>query len=226
MNNKARKFIFLLLMTVAFLILGVFIKFEIEGFNNIFKQYSILFSGLLFVFIYCFLSFFIWVGPKDILKIAAAGIYGAYLSTFFVYIAEMINLILLFTLSRKLGREYVETKIKGKASALDETISSTGFWSIFALRIFPIVPFRFLDLAFGLTKIRLARYLGISMIASLPRLFFVQFFLSLGLETVMNPTEFNKYFMEHPLVMNVSFVYLLFAIAAVFLWKRKTMHSR
>ena len=62
--------------------------------------------------LYVVLTFFIWFGPKDVFRIASGVIFGAEISTIYITIAETVNAILLFMLSRIFGREYIEKKFK------------------------------------------------------------------------------------------------------------------
>lgn len=167
------------------------------------------------------MTFFIWLGPKDIFRITAALVYGAALSTLLIWTAEMINAVVLFSFSRNLGRGYVETKLGAGIRHLDQTIAETGFWQIFLLRLFPIIPLRFLDLGFGLSRISLKKYFTISLVGTPLRIFVVQFFLVLGVETLMNPDLLQRYLLENKAVFWFSFVYLVGSVMTIFILKKK-----
>ena len=84
-------------------------------------------SGIIFVLLYCIVTFFIWLS-KDIFRFVGAILFGAYLSTFFVLIAESINACILFYLARFLGRDFVENYLKTKGSKLDDKIGGLNFF--------------------------------------------------------------------------------------------------
>ncbi len=220
MISRSTKFILLIALALVFLSLGHFFSFNQTSFESFFRGIPVIPSSIVFVILYVVLTFFIWLGPKDIFRIASALVYGPYLSTLLVWIAESINVVVLFTMSRRLGRQYVEQKLKGRMAQLDETVSNTGFWSIFFLKLTPIVPFRFLDLGFGLTKISLKKYWTISALATPLRIFYLQFLLALGLETVLNPEKMTAYLEGHPLVMQLCFAYLVLSVVVMLVWRK------
>ncbi|MCR4337147.1 MAG: VTT domain-containing protein, partial [Candidatus Omnitrophica bacterium] len=149
------KFTILLILIVLFIFLGQWIHLNVEPYVNVLREMPLVLSGIVFVLLYTVVTFFIWIGSKDAFRITAAYVYGPWISTIFVWIAELCNLVVLFSLSRKLGRDFVENKLKGKQRRWDESLAKTGVGWIFLFKFFPIIPFRFLDLGFGLTKISL-----------------------------------------------------------------------
>jgi len=220
------RFLILLILIFLFLLCGKYFSFDLESCQVFFREFPLIFSGLLFVVLYAVITSLVWLGPKDIFRMASALIYGAVISAFLVWLAEMINAVILFTLSRKLGREYVAGRLKGNMKRLDEAIAGPSFWSIFFLKFFPIIPFRFLDLGFGLTKISLKKYLLISAISTPLRIFFLQFFLSLGVETVMNPYKLGEYLAEKPLLWLFSFLYCFGSFGLIFYLQRRAKKSK
>ncbi len=173
LSPNLKFFLLIVLLFVCWLI-GRYIPFDIEFYKQFLAQYPLALSGLIFVVAYVIMTFFVWFS-KDLFRLAAAILFGAYWSTLFVWIAEMINLVILFHISRNLGREFVEQKFKLKPVVTAD--DGHYFWRVFALRIVPIIAFKFLDLGFGLTKISFRKYF-ISLIASPLRIFWVQFILA------------------------------------------------
>jgi len=221
-NNPSFRFLIFFILVLIFLFVGRVYSIDQEGIQNYLGRIPVVWSGIVFVVLYVVLSFFIWLGPKDIFKIVGVLVYGLYTSTLLIYIAEMINVLALFSLSRFMGRDFVAQKLPGKIQQIDQAVSRTGFFSIFFARFFPIIPFRFLDIGFGLTKIRLRKYWSICLLSSPLRIFFVQLFLSLGLDTVMNPQKLEQYLTAHPHIMGVTFLYSIGALVMVFIWKMKS----
>jgi uncharacterized membrane protein YdjX (TVP38/TMEM64 family) len=219
---KALLFVFVLILFFA---IGRYVTFDKEAFKAFFGNFPLGLSALIFIVSYVTLTFFIWLGPKDILRIVAAIIYGPYLSTALVWTGEMLNAAILFSLSRKLGRGFVESRIKGGFKRLDEAIAGKSFWGVFWLRFFPIVPFRFLDLGFGLTGISLKKYLSIAFLSSPLRIFIVQLFLSVGVETILDPERLALYFESHPIVAVLCYGYLGGAVIAMLIWKARVKKS-
>ncbi|MFA5260038.1 MAG: VTT domain-containing protein, partial [Candidatus Omnitrophota bacterium] len=207
-NTHQIRFLIFILLMACFLALSPFIHFDQQTVQDYLKGFPLFWSGLIFIFLYVGLTFFIWVGPKDVLRVVGAFLFGPYLSTVIVWVGEMGNLCVMFSLSRHFGRGYVAERMPGKMQRLDRVIAEKSFWGIFFLKFFPVIPFRFLDLAFGLTRISLKKYLLISAVASQLRIFVIQFFIALGMDTVLHPAKLSAYLEAHPSVFFPVFLYL------------------
>jgi len=225
--KKIHKFlIFLLILTLCF-ILGRFIQPDLEYYRNLLSQYPLAISGILFVCLYVFVTFFIWFGAKDVFRIASAVLFGPYISTLFVWLGETLNAAILFQLSRKLGRDFVVEKFRLDARELHHFQADSDFLGIIAIRINPLIPFRFMDLGFGLSKMAFRKYLVAIIIASPFRILWLQYILSgIGESIFQNPALVLNYLVENPRVMLYSYVYFLLVIvltivAVVFKFLRK-----
>ena len=107
LNSNLSSFVFLLLFLSLTWVLGKYFPSDVEYYKGLFSRFPLVVSGAIFVLFYVIVSFFVWI-IKDILKVVGALLFGAYLSTFLIWVAEMINAALLFNLSRFLGRKFVE----------------------------------------------------------------------------------------------------------------------
>lgn len=130
-----------------------------------------------FIVLYVVVTFFIWFS-KDFFRIAAALLFGAYLSTLFVWIAEAINALILFNFARSMGRSFIENSLGQQAKVLDERLSKVNFFWLCMFRVAPLISFRFFDLACGLTRISFRKYFLAVVIGSLPRILWLQFILA------------------------------------------------
>ena len=144
-NNRALKFIVLLIILSACWFLGRVFQVDVSYYQDFLSRYPLALSGLIFVLLYVGTTTFIWFGPKDVLRIASAILFGAYVSTVFVWIGEMINAAIMFYLSRTLGREYVQQRLGVKSEELDKMKDDSSFLGGSAWRINPLVPFRLMD---------------------------------------------------------------------------------
>lgn len=203
------------------IILGRYFKVNPDDLRRMFMGGSLLRAALIYIFMYVAVTFFIWLS-KDIFRFVAAIIFGPFLSTILVFLAETINAAVLFTLSRYLGKSFVDTLLRSSSRNLQNKISRSNLWSIFTLRAVPLVPFRILDLSLGLTRIRLSQYLMIVVLASPARIFWVQYILSgLGEAAFKNPWLLVNYLMDNRLAFIWSFIYLVLAIILAFRIKNK-----
>lgn len=217
------KFVLFIILVFIFLYAGKIFHFDEDLFTSYLTTYPVYASWFIYIFLYVVVTFFIWLGPKDLFRIIAAVLYGAYLSTILIFVAEMCNVAVLFSLSRKLGREYVQSKLRGRMHQVDEAIAGTSFWRIFFLRFFPVIPLRFLDLGFGLTRISLKKYFVISSLSSPLRIFIIQYMLVIGADTYRDPQLFVENLAENPVILWILSSYTIGSLIVVYILKR---HSK
>ena len=228
-NNRALKFIVLLIILSACWFLGRVFQVDVSYYQDFLSRYPLALSGLIFVLLYVGTTTFIWFGPKDVLRIASAILFGAYVSTVFVWIGEMINAAIMFYLSRTLGREYVQQRLGVKSEELDKMKDDSSFLGVSAWRINPLVPFRLMDLGYGLTKISFQKYLCTIVIISFFRILWLQFILAgIGTSLFEDVSAMLDYFLANPAIVRYSGFYFLavivltaIAIAARFFRHRK-----
>lgn len=202
--------------------LGRFIHINPERLENFFKAVPILYSGIIFILLYCGVTFFVWLS-KDIFRLAAAIVFGAYFSSLFVFIAEVINAFILFHLSRGLGRGFVDNSLKGKLGSLDQRLGKLNFFWLFIFRSAPLIPFRFMDLACGLTRISFKKYLLAVILGSPLRIFWVQYILAgVGISVFNNPDAVAKYLVLNTPLLVLSLIYIVVVILAAIKMTQKT----
>ena len=104
---------------------------------------------------------------------------------------------------------------------MEKAQKGAGVWPIFILRTVPLVPYRFLDLAYGLTSVSFRKYFIVSAVAMPVRIFWLQF-IAAGLgSAIFDQGRVWTYFEQHALVLRLSFLYLIISIlAAVFLSRK------
>ena len=233
LQNQTVRFSLFILTIILFMVIGSALHLDVEYLKTRLHQMPLGLSGSLFIFWYVVLTLLIWWGPKDVFRVSGAIIFGPYLSTLFVWIAETISAVILFNLSRRLGRGYVEEKMKVKAKDLDETKKDMGWFNVTTIRLNPLVPFRFMDLAYGLTKISFRKYFLVVLFASVPRILWLQIILAAVGASLTNLMDvpgmlktFSDYFFLHPLayLWNVGYllVVVVMSLMAVVLrmWKK------
>lgn len=235
LDNQAVRFGLFVLTIIVFTLIGSALNINVEEIKTRIQQMPLGVSGVLFVFWYVVITLLIWVGPKDVFRVSGAVLFGPYWSTLFVWAAETINAVILFNLSRRLGRGYVEEKMKIKAKDLDEP-KDLGWFNVTTIRLNPLVPYRFMDLAYGLTKISFRKYLLVVLLASPPRILWLQITLAAVGASLTNMTDllgilntFRDYFVQHRIayLWNVGYVFVVIgmSITAVVLRMRRKRAS-
>ena len=206
------KFLILVAAIILLWNLGNYFHVDSESIQKSLKQFPVYYSGAIFIILYVIVTFFIWLS-KDIFRLTAAILFGAYQSTLFIWIAEVINAFVLFFFSRFLGRSFVENSFKKKYPNLDKRLAELNLFWLFIFRAVPLVPFRFLDLAVGLTNISLKRYVIAVVLGSPLRIFWVQYVLAgVGKNVLSNPYLLVEYFSSNKIVFILSLVYLILVI--------------
>lgn len=232
-NSRGLKFIlFLIILTVCWYLGRVF-DVDVAYYQGILARYPLALSGLIFVVLYVVTTTFIWFGPKDVLRISSAILFGAYVSTVFVWVGEMINSAIMFYLSRVLGREYVQQRLRIKAGELDKMKGDSSFLGVTAWRINPLIPFRLMDLGYGLTRISFKKYFCAIVVVSFFRILWLQFILAgIGTSLFQDISAMLDYFLANPVVVRYSGIYFLvvialtiMAVAARALRKRRKIHE-
>ncbi len=219
-KNKI-KFLVLIISLILLWYLGRFLRIDTEALGKSLSRFPILYSAILYVVLYCVVTFFVFFS-KDIFWVAGAVTFGAYLSTLLVYIAEIISAFILFHLARYLGRNFVEHYLKKKSENLDDRLANINFFWLFIIRLVPLIPYRFLDLGVGLTKIRFRRYLVAVLLATPIRVFWVQYILAAVGKNIFNKPELLiNYLLQNKALFIFSFIYLFLIILAAFKLKHK-----
>ena len=210
LSNPTVRFILFLAFLAGLWFLGKAFHVDLDKVHAWLAQYPLWISGLCFIVIYVGITTLLWVGTIDFFRTTAAFLFGPYWSTVFVYIAEICNASILFMISRKLGREFVDQKFHLKQKDLQYTKSNSGFWWAFALRMNLLVPFRFMDLGFGLTELPFSKYFLAVVLGSPLRIFWLQFIIA-GVGEIMfkDKAALVNYLLSHANVLFLSGIYFL-----------------
>jgi len=212
------RFLLLLLLVIVLVLLGTLIPVDKEAIDTFLKRIPLVYSSVAFTLLYVVGTFVVWY-LKDPLKVVGAIIFGAYLSTLLIYIAEIINACIFFQISNSLGKDYVEATLKGRFKRFYERIDEMNLGWIFLLRAVPLIPYRVLDISFGLSKLPLKKYILIVILASLPRIFWIQFILA-GMKG-FSVNAAVSYFNQNNAVFFLSLVYFVITLIVAFRTKKK-----
>jgi len=211
-SNKAKFLIFALFLFLAWF-LGRYTRIDIQALQEYLRVFPGILSGVIFVALYVAVTFFVWFS-KDLLRLLAALLFGAFQSGIWVSIAEIANAAILFFLARKMGRSFVEASLKGKYRQLDQRLGKVSFIWLFLFRAAPLIPFRFMDLAAGLTNISFRRYMFAVILGSPLRIFWVQYILAaVGRRVFGNPSLLIDYFLNNRALLILSLIYPVLVIA-------------
>jgi len=120
---------------------------------------------------------FVTVAPisvRDLLRIYAALSLGLFWSTLWIWFGEAAAAAIAFLLARYLGRDFVEFLAGRKIEKMNLYLEKAGFKAVLIIRLVPMTPYRPLNFACGLTRVRFMDYFWASLIGMLPHVFLYQ----------------------------------------------------
>jgi uncharacterized membrane protein YdjX (TVP38/TMEM64 family) len=122
---------------------------------------------ILYIVIYCFQTALSLPGAT-VLTLAGGFLFGAFLGTMYVNMAATSGATLAFLAARYLFRERVERKWGRQLEPIQAGFSQNAFSYLLTLRLIPLFPFFLINLASGLTRMRLRTYLIATAIGIIP----------------------------------------------------------
>jgi len=169
-----RKKLFVVFLFLLFLVASFFLlPFEKSGSERIrgFVSGWGVFAPVVFVAVQIFQVLFFFV-PGQVTGFAGGYLFGAVKGTVYTMIGILIGSWIAFSVSRKLGRPFVEKKVSPALIARFDFFSERrGEVSLFLVYLFPALPDNAASFVAGLTGIPLGRFLFISFLGRLPGLF-------------------------------------------------------
>jgi uncharacterized membrane protein YdjX (TVP38/TMEM64 family) len=103
-----------------------------------------------------------------ILTLAGGALFGLITGTIVISFASTMGATLACMVSRFLLRDWVQARFGDKLKRINEGIEEEGGFYLFTLRLIPVFPFFVINLAMGLTRIRLSTYYWVSQLGMLP----------------------------------------------------------
>jgi pyruvate/2-oxoglutarate dehydrogenase complex dihydrolipoamide dehydrogenase (E3) component/uncharacterized membrane protein YdjX (TVP38/TMEM64 family) len=102
-----------------------------------------------------------------LLTLAAGALFGWLWGTVLVSFAASIGATVAFLASRFVLRDWVERSYGAQLRAIDRGVEKEGGFYLFTLRLIPAVPFFVINLAMGLTKMRVRTFYWVSQLGML-----------------------------------------------------------
>lgn len=124
-------------------------------------------SVLVFITAYCAQTALSLPGAV-IFTLTGGFLFGVALGTLYVNIGATSGAVLAFLVARYLFRDAVERRFGAKLAAIQHGFSRNAFNYLLTLRLIPLFPFFLVNLASGLTRIRLSTYTAATAIGIIP----------------------------------------------------------
>ncbi len=103
-----------------------------------------------------------------VMTLAGGALFGFWIGLVIVSFASTIGATLACFVARFLLRDWVQKKFGEKLSTINKGIEREGPFYLFSLRLVPIFPFFVINLAMGLTNMKLITYYWVSQLGMLP----------------------------------------------------------
>ncbi|MDQ3386295.1 MAG: TVP38/TMEM64 family protein [Actinomycetota bacterium] len=143
---------------------------SLDGLNRL--RDWILSFGLLAPIIFIFLYALATVAflPGTPLSLLAGLVFGPVFGTLWIVIGATIGATLAFLIGRYAARDLVDgwTANNERIRKLDEGVERQGWRMLLITRLVPVFPFNLQNYAYGLTKIKLLTYVGLTSICIIP----------------------------------------------------------
>jgi uncharacterized membrane protein YdjX (TVP38/TMEM64 family) len=103
-----------------------------------------------------------------ILSLLAGALFGRWLGAGVASTAATVGATLAFLSSRYVLREWVQRRFAGRLEPINRGVVEDGAYYLFMMRLIPAVPFFLINLAMGLTPMRVGTFVAVSWIGMLP----------------------------------------------------------
>jgi uncharacterized membrane protein YdjX (TVP38/TMEM64 family) len=103
-----------------------------------------------------------------VMTLAGGAMFGFWVGFIVVSFASTIGATLACFVARFLMRDWVQNKFGDKLSTINNGIEKEGAFYLFSLRLVPIFPFFVINLAMGLTTMKLLTFYWVSQVGMLP----------------------------------------------------------
>lgn len=103
-----------------------------------------------------------------ILTVASGAFFGVTVGSIVVSFSSTIGATLACFVARFVLRDWVNAKVGNKLALINEGILREGGFYLFTMRLIPIFPFFFINLAMGLTQMRFRTFFWVSQLGMLP----------------------------------------------------------
>jgi uncharacterized membrane protein YdjX (TVP38/TMEM64 family) len=105
------------------------------------------------------------------LSLLAGALFGLWLGVLVVDVAATLGATLAFLLTRYLFRDLVQRKLGPRLEAINRGVEADGAYYLFTMRLVPAFPYFLINLAMGLTRMRLLTFMWVTLLGMLPATF-------------------------------------------------------
>lgn len=139
---------------------------SVEFFQTLYGQHPAATAGIYFA-VYV-LATAVSLPTGALLTLVGGAVFGLVAGVVLVSFASTVGATLAFLISRLLLRDWVQRKFQHHLQAINRGAEKDGAFYLFTLRLIPVLPFWLINLAMGLTPLRVGTYFLVSQLGMLP----------------------------------------------------------
>ncbi|MDO4594949.1 MAG: VTT domain-containing protein [Tissierellia bacterium] len=166
---------------ILFISIFVIIKIKPENIREVIFHYPSV-SSIIYVLVWTILPVFLFPVPS--IALLGGVCFGFFMGSILTIIGAVFNMSLMFLLSRYIFHDLVRKYANTHSNLLTKWINIEDkkvAFSIFILRLTPIIPYNLLNYTLPLTKVKYTKYILISLIGIIPGTFV---YINLGAQSV------------------------------------------
>jgi dihydrolipoamide dehydrogenase len=175
-KNRYSKIALILIIAVLSALFFIFVPEEYLSISYIKSRHTDLVSfyeGNKLISILAYMGAYILMAALSlpgaaVMSLAGASVFGFLTGLIVISFASTIGATLSFLASRFILKDFVQSKYSDKLKSINEGIEKDGVFYLLTLRLIPVIPFFVINLAMGLTPIRVFTYYIVSQIGMLP----------------------------------------------------------
>ena len=163
----------IIILVVLFNVLGLGQYLTLDYLKASQDKFALLYGDHKFAVIAAYMAVYIIVTALSlpgaaIMTLAGGAMFGFWIGVIVVSFASTIGATLACFVARFLLRDWVQNKFGEKLSSINTGIENEGAFYLFSLRLVPIFPFFVINLAMGLTTMKLLTFYLTSQIGMFP----------------------------------------------------------
>ena len=166
----------------------------------------------LFILVYV-ISTSISLPIASVLTLFAGSIFGLWIGLVVVSVSSVLGATISMLVSRFLISDFIEKKFGERIKTIHKNIEEFGIQYLLILRISPIFPFFLVNIAMGLTKMKVIPYMITSAIGMLPGTLLYVYAGDVGAEVLSLSDGFYK-------IVVILIVIVLFSIMTKIIYKK------
>lgn len=170
--QRFRKLVFILFLVL--IIASVFVyqvfgeNFSLEQVRQYLRGFGV-WAPIVFILLYTLGTIFI---PSTPFMAAAGILFGFKYGLIYTIISGFLSSVLVFWVSRRLGKDWVESILKHKYLTMinkyNKRLENGAVWDLIALRIAPVMPFNVLNILMGISRIGIGDYITGTLLGLIP----------------------------------------------------------